>query len=93
MAAQGYWFGWCIELLERHTLKELSEAEMLRVEKHVARCPNCRDHLEGWLGWVAAVQSAFIVRVRTLLDQSKKAENDGCAVAVRLVARMELPPS
>jgi hypothetical protein len=43
-----------IELLERYALKELSEAEMLRVEKHVARCPKCRDHLlRDWEGFMS----------------------------------------
>jgi hypothetical protein len=36
-----------IVMMESYALKELSEAEMLRVEKHVASCPKCRDHLEG----------------------------------------------
>ena len=33
-----------IVMMEHYALKELSEAEMRRVEKHVARCPRCRDH-------------------------------------------------
>jgi hypothetical protein len=36
-----------IDVMESYALKELSEAETLRVEKHVARCAKCRDHLEG----------------------------------------------
>ena len=43
-----------IVVTESYALKELSEAEMRRVEKHVARCPKCRDRLEGELGWSAA---------------------------------------
>ena len=43
-----------IVMMESYALKELSEAEMRRVEKHVARCPKCRDRLEGELGWSAA---------------------------------------
>ena len=43
-----------VELLERYALKELSEAEMLRVEKHVASCPKCRDHLlRDWEGFMS----------------------------------------
>ena len=45
--------------LESYALKELPEAEMLRVEKHVARCPKCRDHLDEELGWAAAMRSPF----------------------------------
>lgn len=45
--------------MERYALKELSEAEMLRVEKHVARCAKCRDHLEGEMGWATAMRSPF----------------------------------
>jgi hypothetical protein len=43
--------------MERYALKELSEAEMLRVEKHVARCAKCREHLDEELGWAAAIRS------------------------------------
>ena len=43
-----------IVMMERYALKELSEAEMLRVEKHVARCPKCRDHLlRDWEGFMS----------------------------------------
>jgi anti-sigma factor RsiW len=43
-----------IELLERYALKEVSEAEKQKVEKHVARCPKCRDHLlRDWEGFMS----------------------------------------
>ena len=61
-----------IELLERYALKELSEAEMLRVEKHVARCPKCRDHLDEELGWAAAMRSPFKRYVEKLIDAERK---------------------
>jgi anti-sigma factor RsiW len=59
--------------MESYALKELSQAEMLRVEKHVARCPKCRDHLEGELGWAAAMRSPFMARVRKMIEERKKA--------------------
>jgi len=59
--------------MRRYALKELSEAEMLRVEEHVARCPKCRDHLEGELGWAAAMRSPFMAKVRKMIDEKKKA--------------------
>jgi len=39
-----------IELLERYALKEVSEAERRRVEKHVASCRKCKFILEEQLG-------------------------------------------
>jgi len=56
-----------------YALKELSQAEMLRVEKHVVRCAKCRDHLEGELGWAAAMRSPFMAKVRKMIDDRKKA--------------------
>jgi anti-sigma factor RsiW len=55
-------------MMESYALKELSEAEMRRVEKHVSSCPKCRDHLEGELGWVAAARSPFMAKVRNLIE-------------------------
>jgi anti-sigma factor RsiW len=59
-------------MLESYALKELSEAEMLRVEKHVASCPKCRDHLEGELGWSAAMRSPFKRHVEKLIEAERK---------------------
>ena len=61
-----------IELLERYALKELAEAEMLRVEKHVARCPKCRFCLEEQLGWAAALRSPFKRYVEKLIEAERK---------------------
>jgi len=62
-----------IELLERYALKELPDADMLRVEKHVARCRRCRDHLNEELGWSAAMRSPFMAKVRKMIEERKKA--------------------
>lgn len=59
--------------MERYALKELSKAEMLRVEKHVARCSKRRDHLDEELGWSAAMRSPFMAKVRKMIDERKKA--------------------
>jgi anti-sigma factor RsiW len=40
-----------IELIERYALRELSDVELLQVEKHVASCPECLDRLQGKLIW------------------------------------------
>ncbi len=61
-----------IAMMESYALKELSEAEMRRVEKHVARCPKCRDHLEGELGWSAAMRSPFMAKVRNSIEVERK---------------------
>jgi len=46
-------------MMESYALKELSEAEMLRVEKHVASCRKCESILEEQLGWAATMRSPF----------------------------------
>ena len=61
-----------IVMMESYALKELSEAEMLRVEKHVARCPKCRDHLDEELGWAAAMRSPFKRHVEKLIEAERK---------------------
>ena len=61
-----------IVMMESYALKELSEAEMLRVEKHVARCPKCRFCLEEQLGWAAAMRSPFMTKLRNLIEVERK---------------------
>src|ERR1035438_673533 len=67
-------------MMESYALKELSEAEMRRVEKHVVCCPKCRDRLAGELGWVAARRPPFKRYVEKLIEAGRKK-------AVRLVGR------
>jgi hypothetical protein len=45
-------------LLERCAMRDLSELEMRRIEKHVLVCPECLDRLEGEMAWVVAMRSA-----------------------------------
>jgi anti-sigma factor RsiW len=59
-------------MMESYALKELPEAEMLRVEKHVARCSKCRDCLEEQLGWAAAMRSPFRRKVEKMIDAKRK---------------------
>jgi hypothetical protein len=61
-----------IVTMESYALKEVSEAEMLRVEKQVARCPKCRDHLDEELGWAAAMRSPFKRYVEKLIEAERK---------------------
>jgi anti-sigma factor RsiW len=61
-----------IVMMESYALKELSEAEMLRVEKHASRCPKCRDHLDEELGSAAAMRSPFKRYVEKLIDAERK---------------------
>jgi anti-sigma factor RsiW len=58
--------------VESYALKELSEAEMLRVEKHVASCPKCRYCLEEQLGWAAAMRSPFRRKVEKMIQEERK---------------------
>ena len=63
-----------IELLERYALKEVSEAEKQKVEKHVASCRKCEFFLEEQLGWMAAMRSPFRRYVEKLIEaEGKKA--------------------
>jgi predicted anti-sigma-YlaC factor YlaD len=59
--------------MEKYALKKLSDVEMLRVEKHVARCPKCRDFLDDALCWEAAFHSPFTARVRKMISEKQKA--------------------
>ena len=61
-----------IELLERYALKELSEPEMRRVERHVASCPKCRFCLEEQLGWAAAMRSPFRRKVEKMIEEERR---------------------
>jgi hypothetical protein len=42
------------------------------VEKHVARCPKCRDHLDEELGSAAAMRSPFRRYVERLIEAERK---------------------
>lgn len=58
--------------MESYALKELSEAEMRRVEKHVSSCPKCRFFLEEQLGWASAMRSPFRRQVEKLIETERK---------------------
>jgi hypothetical protein len=61
-----------IELMERYALKEVSEVEKRRVEKHVASCPKCEYFLEEQIGWVAAMRSPFKRMVERMIEDVRK---------------------
>ena len=61
-----------IELLERYALKEVSEAEKQKVEKHVASCRKCEFVLEEQVGWAAAMRSPFKRYVEKLIEAERK---------------------
>lgn len=61
-----------IELLERYSLKEASEVEKRRVERHVASCPKCEFILEEHLAWVAAMRSPFRRMVEKMIEDERK---------------------
>lgn len=61
-----------IELLERYALKEVSEAEKQKVEKHVASCRKCEFFLEEQVGWAAAMRSPFRRYVEKLIEAERK---------------------
>ena len=61
-----------IVMMESYALKELSEAEMLQVEKHVASCRKCQLVLEEQVGWAAAMRSPFKRYVEKLIEAERK---------------------
>lgn len=61
-----------IELLERYALKEVSQAEKQKVEKHVASCRKCEFFLEEQLGWASAMRSPFKRYVEKLIEAERK---------------------
>ena len=61
-----------IDLIEGYALRELSETEMRRVEKHVASCPKCQFMLEEQLGWAAAMRSPFRRMVEKMIKEERK---------------------
>jgi hypothetical protein len=58
--------------MERYALKELSESDMRRIVKHVARCPKCLDHLHEELGWASAMRSPFRRYVEELIKAERR---------------------
>ena len=61
-----------IVMMESYALKELSEAEMLRVEKHVASCRKCEFVLEEQVGWAAAMRSPFRRKVEKMIEDERR---------------------
>jgi hypothetical protein len=59
-------------MMESYALKELSEAEMLRVEKHVASCRKCEFVLEEQVGWAAAMRSPFRRKVEKMIEEERR---------------------
>ena len=51
-----------IGLLEQYAMKEISIRDHQRVERHVMRCPECLDRLQGEVRWVLAVQTGDRIR-------------------------------
>ena len=61
-----------IVMMESYALKELSEAEMRRVEKHVASCRKCGFVLEEQVGWMAAMRSPFRRKVEKMIEDERR---------------------
>jgi anti-sigma factor RsiW len=53
-----------VELIERYAVRELSEAEIQRVDKHVASCPECEERLQEEIDLAAAMRSSTAAKVR-----------------------------
>ena len=59
------------ELIERYALRELSDVELLQVEKHVASCPECLDRLQGEVDLAAVMRSPFMAKVRKIVKADR----------------------
>jgi anti-sigma factor RsiW len=66
-----------IELIERYALRELSDVELLQVEKHVASCPECLDRLQGEVDLAAVMRSPFMAKVRKIVKAERKRPAQG----------------
>jgi hypothetical protein len=66
-----------IVTVESYALRELSDAEIQRVEKHVASCPECLDMLIGEIGWAAAMRSPTMAFIRKTVEANRKKRAEG----------------
>jgi hypothetical protein len=57
-------------VIESYALRELSDAQIKRLEKHVAACPDRLDRLMGELGWAAAMRSPLMAKVRIMAGRA-----------------------
>jgi anti-sigma factor RsiW len=61
-----------IELIERYALRELSDVEIQRVEKHVLSCPECQDRLQGEVDVSAAMRSSTSANIKKIVRAKKR---------------------
>ena len=61
-----------IELIERYALRELSEVEIQRVEKHVLRCSECQERLQAEIDVTAAMRSSMTAKIGKIVKAEKK---------------------
>jgi anti-sigma factor RsiW len=60
-----------IDLIERYALRELSDVEVQRVNKHVGSCSECEDRLQQEIDLAAAMHSSRAAKVRELVNAEK----------------------
>ncbi len=63
--------------IERFVLKELTEAEVQQVEKHVTKCPECEDRLQEQIDLEAAMRSSTAAMVRKIAKAEMKETRNG----------------
>jgi anti-sigma factor RsiW len=61
-----------IELIERYALRELSEVEIQRVEKHVFSCSECQERLQEEIALAAAMRSSTVAKIKKIVKAEKK---------------------
>jgi len=66
-----------LELLERYVMEDISSRDRQRVERHVMRCPECLDRLQGEVRWVLAVRTGDRIRGKSKNPPGKsRAKNE-----------------
>jgi hypothetical protein len=61
-----------IKLIERYALRELSEVEIQRVEKHVLLCSECQERLQEEVDLAAAMRSSTAAKVGKIAKAERK---------------------
>jgi hypothetical protein len=61
-----------IGLVERYAMRELSDAELQRVNKHIASCRKCDEWLQAEIAQMAAIRSWTAAKVRKIEKATRK---------------------
>jgi len=63
-----------ISLVERFAMRELSDDELQRANKHVASCRECEEWLQVEIAQTAAIRSWTAAKIRKIEKAARKAK-------------------